>query len=654
MDYLKSIFDTHFMPHGHCFLWTPDILWLHLSGDIVTATAYYLIPFALIYFVRKRKRLPYPSIFIMFGIFILACGTTHILGVITLWYPYYRLEGWIKVATALASIGTTVVLYPAIPKMLKLRSPEELEGLVAQLAVKNSELETERESFRNIVERDKEGILVLSGDEVIVFANQASSEYLGGNPSSPVGTKLRYPAQAGSICELEVGEGEVRKAAEMWVSETQWEGRPARLVHLRDITTRKRAEEALQQSQEKLQQSQKMEAIGQLAGGIAHDFNNLLTVINGFTSVSLAKLPEASPIRNELVEVAKAGERASQLTGQLLAFSRKQILAPRSVDLNRVVADIGKMIRRIIGEDVSFETRLAEGLPNIRMDPGQLEQVILNLAVNARDAMPDGGELLLETAQVAFSHGMIGGREGIQPGDYAMLAVSDKGEGMSPEVKARLFEPFFTTKPQGKGTGLGLSMVYGIVKQSEGHILVFSEPGKGSTFKLYFPLAPAGEAVPAKAADSSSASRPRCETILVVEDEGSVRKLVSEVLASSRYTVLSADSGEAALALAAAHGEPVHLLLTDVIMRDIGGSEVARRLSTLLPGVKVLYMSGFTDDAIIRNGILNASSSFIQKPFTPSQLLAKVGKVLSAGDDPPETARDSGPPRGFGHGSGKT
>jgi len=614
------------MPHGHCFFWTPDILWLHVIGDIVTATSYYLIPCALVYFVWKRKHLPYPSLFIMFDIFILACGTTHIMGVVTLWHPYYRLEGVIKVVTALASIVTTIVLYPVIPKALRLRTPEELEGINVQLAEKNWELAAGRESFRNIVERDPAGIVVLTVDGTIVFANPSSRQYLPGTPADPVGGRLPEAPGGGPAAEFTYGadlDGPL--IAESWVSETQWQGLPAQLVHPRDITARKRTEAALRLSQEQLQQAQKMDAIGRLAGGIAHDFNNLLTAINGFTSLSLVKLPEQNPVREHLIEVARAGERASQLTRQLLAFSRKQILSPQSVDLNKVVAEMGSMIRRIIGEGFTVATRLDPDLPPIRMDPGQLEQVIINLAVNSRDAMPEGGELLIETAGFTFTTGMIGAHDSFRPGNYAMLAVSDKGQGMSPEVLARLFEPFFTTKAPGKGTGLGLSMVYGIVKQSEGNIMVTSEPGRGSTFKLYFPLAPDADTLVAKAAETTVAERPGYETVLLVEDEAAVRRLASEVLSSAGYHVLSADNGEAALELAQRYAEPIHILVTDVIMPKLKGSEVASR-----PGIRILYMSGFTEDAAVRNGILNDSVAFLQKPFSTSQLLSLVRKLLDA------------------------
>jgi CheY-like chemotaxis protein len=310
------------------------------------------------------------------------------------------------------------------------------------------------------------------------------------------------------------------------------------------------------------------------------------------------------------------------------------VLAPQNVDLNRVVEEIASMIRRIIGEDVNLVTRLAPGLPSIRIDPGQLEQIILYLAVNARDAMPAGGELAVETRADAFPTGMIGGAEPLPPGKYVMLSVSDKGVGMTPEVRERLFEPFFTTKEPGKGTGLGLSTVYGIVKQSEGQILVFSEPGKGSTFKLFFPASPDREGGDQESAAESlpqaawEPTRTGSETILLVEDEAPVRKLVAELLEGSGYAVLQADDGVAALEIAKAFQGPIHLLLTDVVMRNMGGQLLSRKLLEARPDTRILYMSGYTDESFLRMKVRNGSLSFMQKPFSPSHLLTKVRQTL--------------------------
>ncbi len=374
-----------------------------------------------------------------------------------------------------------------------------------------------------------------------------------------------------------------------------------------------------------------MEAVGRLTGGIAHDFNNVLTAISGFSSMALAKTPEDSPIREAILEVVKAGERASQLTRQLLDFSRKQVPTPRTLDLNLVVQGISTMIRRIIGEDIALTLRLEGELPRIKMDPSQLEQVILNLAVNARDAMPNGGELLIETGKVFFDSEVSEGGDRMCPGEYVLLAVSDNGVGMSPEVKEHLFEPFFTTKDFSRGTGLGLAMVHGIVKQAGGHILLESEPERGSTFKLYFPITTAEVAGDVKEAPGTVVTaRIGAETILVAEDEAVIRKLVGEVLQNAGYTVIQADGGESALAKAEAYNEPIHLLLTDVIMKHMGGSVLFSKIQKLRPGIRVMFMSGYTNDVVIRQGIQNGDFPFLQKPFSPTRLLERVRQVLDS------------------------
>jgi PAS domain S-box-containing protein len=381
--------------------------------------------------------------------------------------------------------------------------------------------------------------------------------------------------------------------------------------------------------EEQLRQSQKMEAIGQLAGGVAHDFNNLLTAINGYSALALQRLEHGHPIRSYLEEVKKAGDRAANLTRQLLAFGRKQILQPLALDLNAVVTDMNKMLRRLIGEDIVLTAKLDPSLKKIKADPGQIEQVLVNLVVNARDAMPQGGELIIETSGVELDLEYTKTHVGVSPGQYAMLAVSDTGTGMNEKTQARIFDPFFTTKEKGKGTGLGLSTVYGIVKQSGGNIVVYSEPGHGTTFKVYLPqLATAVEktavAVPEPALPEGS------ETILLVEDEDVVRGLAAKILGQAGYRVLVAARGEEAITLCGQSTEPIHLLLTDVVMPEMSGKEVADRARALVPGLRVVFMSGYTDEAIVHHGVLDADVEFIQKPFTPSALVKKVREVLDA------------------------
>jgi len=387
-----------------------------------------------------------------------------------------------------------------------------------------------------------------------------------------------------------------------------------------DVTERRALED-------QLRQSQKMEAIGRLAGGVAHDFNNLLTVIKGYSELMLDELKEADPLRAEVDEIKKAADRAATLTRQLLAFSRQQVLAPKVIDLNAVVSNMDKLLTRLLGEDIGLYTVLEAGLGRVKADPGQIEQVVMNLAVNARDAMPRGGKLTIETANVELDDAYAREHVGAKAGSYVMLAVSDNGTGMTPEIRQRIFEPFFTTKELGKGTGLGLSTVYGIVKQSEGYIWVYSEPGQGTSFKVYLPRVDS----PAEAVPTRTSRKPTFtgnETVLLVEDEDGVRALVRQVLHKHGYTVLEARHGGEALLHCERHQGPIQLLLTDVVLEQMGGPELAQRLAGIRPDMRVLYISGYTDDAIIHHGVLKEGTAFLQKPFTTEALARKIRQVL--------------------------
>jgi two-component system cell cycle sensor histidine kinase/response regulator CckA len=377
-----------------------------------------------------------------------------------------------------------------------------------------------------------------------------------------------------------------------------------------------------------LLQSQKMEAVGRLAGGVAHDFNNILTAIGGYADLLLADLPADDARRQDIDEIHRAARRAASLTQQLLAFSRRQIMQPKVVDLNALVADIDKMLRRLIGEDVLLSAVLAPNLGNVRADPGQLEQVILNLAVNARDAMPSGGHLTIQTRNVELDQSYVAEHPAVTPGPYVLLSVSDTGTGMTDETKSHIFEPFFTTKPRGKGTGLGLATVYGIIQQTGGHIWAYSEVGRGTTMKVYLPRVD----LPA---DSLPSASPEAEedlrgsaTVLLVEDETAVRAVTRQLLTRSGYTVVEAADGHMALALTAALDQPVDLLLTDVVMPGMSGRELAERLAAQRPGLRVLFMSGYADDAIVRHGMLEPGLAYLEKPFRPEALLRKVRDVL--------------------------
>jgi nitrogen-specific signal transduction histidine kinase len=386
-----------------------------------------------------------------------------------------------------------------------------------------------------------------------------------------------------------------------------------------DVGDRKRLEA-------QYRQAQKMEAVGQLAGGVAHDFNNMLTIMLGYAEMLEGQLADREAAEL-LREIGRAGQRAAAITRQLLAFSRKQVLDPRVVSLNAIVLDMEKMLGRLIGEDVALTTALEPELWQVRVDPGQIEQVIMNLAVNARDAMPQGGRLTLETANVTLDTSYARTHPYVQPGNYALLAMTDTGCGMDEATRARVFEPFFTTKEKGKGTGLGMATVYGIIKQSGGHIEVYSEPAHGTTLKVYLP-AIAEAAAPDGSARAPAAACRGTETVLLVEDEEALRILARQVLKSHGYEVLEAIHGDEAMRVADAHSGPIHILVTDVVMPLIGGRQLAERLRSVRPQTKVLFMSGYTDDAIVRHGILEAQAEFLQKPFTPSALARKVREVL--------------------------
>ncbi len=395
----------------------------------------------------------------------------------------------------------------------------------------------------------------------------------------------------------------------------------------RDITERKRAEEALRKSEEQLRQSQKLEAIGQLAGGVAHDFNNLLTIINGYSELLLKRLPVDDPTRRLLSEINAAGERSAALTRQLLAFSRRQVIVLQPLNLNSVIIDLEKMLHRIIGEDVQLVTSLDAGLGTVQSDPGQIEQVIMNLAVNARDAMPQGGRLTIETANVELDETYTLAHTEFSPGSYILLAVSDTGSGITEEVKQHIFEPFFTTKGINKGTGLGLAVVHGVVKQSGGHIKVHSELGIGTTFKVYLPrveLTPE----PGKSEVSSQPTPLGTETILLVEDAPAVRTLIRHILTDQGYTILEAADGIEGLRVAEEYKDPIHLLVTDVVMPGMGGRQMAEQFQPLHPEAKVLYLSGYMDDAVVRHGILQEEVQFLHKPFKPSALIFKIRLIL--------------------------
>ncbi|HVH08708.1 MAG TPA: PAS domain S-box protein [Gemmatimonadales bacterium] len=507
----------------------------------------------------------------------------------------------------------------------------------AERALRDSETQ-----YWSLVEGVRDIIFALAPDGIIASLSPAFETITGWPRGDWLGKpfdQLVHPEDVPQALELfgRVVRGEPRPTAQVRVRSSKGDyrvtefaataqlrdGRLAGVLGIgRDVTERVHLEQ-------QLRQAQKMEAVGRLAGGIAHDFNNILTAITGYADLLLEDLATNDPRRQDAEEIHKAADRAAGLTRQLLAFSRQQVLQPRVVDLNALVSELEKMLRRLLGEDVTLATALAPGLGRVRADPGQLEQVIMNLAVNARDAMPHGGKLTLETGDVALGGPSAADLYPAPPGAYVMLAVRDTGVGMDPETQGHLFEPFFTTKEKGKGTGLGLATVYGIVKQSGGFIWVTSELGVGNTFNIYLPRVEAAvEPVGSRGAQMPVARG--TETVLVAEDEAPVRAVARQTLERYGYRVLEAPSAEAALDVAERYSGPIHLLLTDVIMPGLSGRELATRLAARRPETRVIYMSGYTDDEITRHGVLEPGFTFVQKPFTPEALARAVREVLDS------------------------
>jgi two-component system, cell cycle sensor histidine kinase and response regulator CckA len=393
------------------------------------------------------------------------------------------------------------------------------------------------------------------------------------------------------------------------------------MAFISDITLRKTLEE-------QLMHAQKMEAVGRLAGGVAHDFNNMLTVIAGYNRMILDEISTLDPLRGYAEEILKAADRAGALTNQLLAFSRRQIMQPRVIDLNAVIGQTENMLRRLIGEDIELVLNLAADSGNIKADPNHIEQAIVNLAVNSRDAMPLGGRITIETAHVQIDETYAKTHMGVKPGEFVMIAVSDTGHGMDSATRQNIFEPFFTTKQRGKGTGLGLATVYGVVKQTGGDIWVYSEPGQGTTFKLYFPRV-AEAASPGAVENPEHLDREGGETVMLVEDETQVRDFEVRILEQLGYAVLAAANGEEAIAASRAHPGEISLLVTDVVMPNMSGRQVADALLSSRPALRVLYLSGYTENTVVNHGVLDSNVDFLSKPFSRDALARKIREILS-------------------------
>lgn len=516
--------------------------------------------------------------------------------------------------------------------------------MLAENALRESE-----ERYRGLVDNSPEMIFIVC-DGRIVYMNETGLKLLGASYAEEVVGKpimaFIHPESRDLIRQRiqQVGvqrqrtvlaeqkylrlDGEVLEVEAMGLP-VQYRNQPAAQVYARNVTKRKEMEEALSRSREQLRQAQKMEAVGRLAGGVAHDFNNFLTAINGYAELLMTRLAEGGPVPREIAEIRKVGERAAALTRQLLAFSRKQVLSPKVFDLNGVVAGVSEMLRRFLGANIEFRTSFEKNPWPVKADPGQIEQVVMNLAINARDAMPEGGTLAIRTENVVVSEPLPVGTAQVPIGPYVVLTVSDTGCGMDQATMSHLFEPFFTTKEQGKGTGLGLATVYGIVKQSGGFILVESGKGKGTTFRIYLSRAESEAQGEAAERERETLSR-GTGVVMVVEDQEEIRDLIGEVLGMQGYTVLKAANGDEALRLCRTAEKKIQLLLTDLVMPGMGGKELAERMTREVPGIAVLYMSGYAAGEGSRDANLPAGENLLSKPFTLSALTQKVKETLES------------------------
>ena len=564
--------------------------------------------------------------------------------------PFIIVSGTLGEEAAIDSLHSGATDYVLKHRLARLgpavrRAMSEADGRRARREVEEA-LQNERQFLRALLESLEVGIVACDRNGILTLFNRATREFHG-LPEEPLPPERwaehlrlfradgKTPLEKEAIPLFRALQGEQVRNAELTIVPADGlsrtvvaSGQPildghgrnlGAVIAMHDITERKQLEE-------QLRQSQKMEAVGRLAGGIAHDFNNLLNVITGYGEMISERLPQGDPMGPKIDQIKKAAQRAASLTRQLLAFSRKQVIEPRVLDLNALLADLDKMLRRMIGEDIEMSTVEGQPLGRIKADPGQIEQIVMNLVVNARDAMPQGGKLTLGTANVDLDQAFARRNAGARAGAYVLLSVGDTGTGMDPETQSHIFEPFFTTKEMGKGTGLGLATVYGIVKQNNGYIEVESAPGRGACFRVYLPrVQDRAEALRAR---ESTAPPQGSETILVVEDEDLVRQVVREALRSFGYTVLETGDAEEGARICKSHAGPIHLLMTDVIMPKMNGRALAKRLTLQRPDLKVLYMSGYTDSAIVQHGVLEPGVSFLQKPFALTALARKVRDVL--------------------------
>jgi PAS domain S-box-containing protein len=659
MSLVESLFgDGALSPHGVCLLWEPALIWLHVLSDGVIALSYFSIPIALGYLVARRTDLTFGWMIWLFGSFILACGTTHLFGIWTIWHPNYGAEGVVKAATATVSVFTAMALWPLLPKLLALPSHHQLVSLVGELSRETQEraraVDSLRESenrYRLIVDGVSDYAIYMLDPQGIITNWNAGAERMKGYRADEVvgrhfsmffteadrarGEPERVLATARRERKYEAELEQLRKdGTRFWgdlTADPLW-GPDGTLIGFceitRDITQQRAAAKALEETRSALAQAQKMQAVGHLTGGVAHDFNNLLTAVTGSLSLVLGgHVPFNETARPTLEAAMRAAQHGAALTHSLLAFARQQTLAPEVADINRLVAGMSGILRRTLGEPIDMETVLAEDLWRTFIDSHWLESAILNLAINGRDAMPNGGKLTIETANIQLDAAYAARNIEVAAGDYVLVAVTDSGTGMSAETLAQAFEPFFTTKAQGKGSGLGLSQVYGFVKQSGGDIKVYSELGVGTTVKLYLPRHLGSEPVETRSTAAAPLEKGAGQTVLVVEDSAEVRMFLIATLQVHGYRALEAENGEVGLALIEQHPE-IALMVSDIVLPGIDGPALVERARQLRPTLKVLFMTGYAPNAAMRQGILEAGIELLSKPFTVETVLHRVNEML--------------------------
>jgi PAS domain S-box-containing protein len=663
--FFERILDSSmFSPHGICLLWEPELIWLHVVSDAVIAMAYFSIPFALAIFVSKRRDLKFGWVYWSFGIFILACGLTHILSIYTLWVPVYGIEGLVKAATAVASIATAGMLWPLLPKLLTIPSPFELrqvqealkeeeskgrdsEQLLQQFRQTQQALRESMARLTAVVETAVDGFILIDARGRILLFNPACERLFGYRADEVFheNVKMLMPQTYSShhddyiknfIRTAErkiIGIGRevvgLRKDGstfpmDLSVGEAHQDGESIFVGIIHDLTGRN-------QTEEQLRQAQKMEMVGQLSGGIAHDFNNLLTVIVGNAEHLSDQLKSRQDLQRVADDICQAGERGAELTQRLLAFSRRQLLQPRPTDCHELLDSMRKLLRRTLRENVDIQIAPNPDTVLAFADRAQLESSVLNLALNAQDALPNGGRLTLSTGVASLDDHYQNLHPEIEAGEYAMIAVTDDGVGMTAEVATRAFEPFYTTKEVGKGSGLGLSMVYGFVKQSNGHVSIYSELGLGTTVRIYLPHVASGGEKPSDQIPADEQSIPRGhETILVAEDDPFVRSSVILRIESLGYSVVAAVNGNDALLKLRAHPE-IDMLFTDIVMPGgMNGWELADQARQIRPGLPVVYSSGYALEMLAQQGLAPAQSIILVKPYRKVELAERLREALSA------------------------